>query len=65
MLSEKANEMDGVEYFGYREEHPLTGVLTIVMKTRAGSGPPRELIKQAIKELDLYLEGVQGEVDRL
>lgn len=65
MLSEKANEMNGVEYFGYREEHPLTGVVTVVMKTRSGSGPPRELIKQVIKELDLYLEGLQGEVDSL
>jgi DNA-directed RNA polymerase subunit L len=57
--------MDDVEYFGYREEHPLTGLITVVMKVRSGSSSPRELVKRAIKELDGYLDGLLDEVDRL
>ena len=65
MLSEKVNAMKDVEYFGYREEHPLTGLITIVMKVRQGSSPPRELVKRAIKELDGYFDRLLDEVDRL
>ena len=57
--------MKDVEYFGYREEHPLTGLITIVMKVRQGSSPPRELVKRAIKELDGYFDRLLDEVDRL
>ncbi|GBC69572.1 hypothetical protein HRbin01_01272 [archaeon HR01] len=65
MLAEKANSMDGVEYLGYRVEHPLTGVITVTLKTRPGAEPPRTILRKIVDSLGQDLERLLVEVERL
>jgi DNA-directed RNA polymerase subunit L len=65
MLAEKANSMDDVGYLGYRVEHPLTGVITVTLKTKPGAGQPRAVLKRVIDSLGMDLDRLLVEVEKL
>ncbi|MEM3096483.1 MAG: RpoL/Rpb11 RNA polymerase subunit family protein [Nitrososphaerota archaeon] len=65
VVSERINALEDAEYFGYREEHPLTGVITVTMKTRPGAPHPRELLKKELRELGQLMEKLLEEAERL
>ncbi|MEM1942830.1 MAG: DNA-directed RNA polymerase subunit L [Candidatus Caldarchaeum sp.] len=57
MLTERLNGLDGVQYAGYRVEHPLTGVVSVSVKVDPRKTTPRKAVMEALKELkDLIAE---------
>ncbi|MDJ0269975.1 MAG: DNA-directed RNA polymerase subunit L [Aigarchaeota archaeon] len=63
-LSEYINRIDGVEYAGYRIEHPLTGDITLTVKTR-GKPTARRAVLDALKNLRDFVASIQEEVQKL
>lgn len=51
MLTERLNGHDGVQYAGYRVEHPLTGVVSVSVKVDPRKTTPRKAVMEALKEL--------------
>ena len=64
-VAEYLNMLDGVEYAGYRVEHPLTGNITLVVKTRPEKIKARDAVKEAISNLKAVLSKLNEEVDIL
>lgn len=50
-LSELLQESDGVEYAGFRIDHPLTGKMFLIVRTKQGKVKAREAVRQGVKKL--------------
>ena len=54
-VTDYLNMLDEVEYAGYRVEHPLTGEITLIIKTRSEKLKAREAVKKALENLKATL----------
>jgi len=50
-LTDYLNNIDGVEYAGYRLEHPLTGEITLIIKTKPDKIKTKTAIDNALNSL--------------
>ncbi|HIQ29484.1 MAG TPA: hypothetical protein EYH45_02855 [Candidatus Caldiarchaeum subterraneum] len=60
-VTDYLNTLDGVEYAGYRVEHPLTGEITLIIKTDAGKLKARDAVKKALANLKTTLAKLSEE----
>ncbi len=51
LLTETLNNQEGIQYAGYRVEHPLTGVITVSIKVDPKKTSARDALKKAFNEL--------------
>ena len=64
-VSEYLNTLEGVEYAGYRIEHPLTGNTTLVVKTNPAKLKARDAVKKALTNLKTTLAKLNEEAESL
>ena len=63
-LSDYLNMIDGVEYAGHRLEHPLTGEVTLIVKTNEKI-TPREAVRKAFQKMKEELRRLEEEIYKL
>ncbi|MCS7129705.1 MAG: hypothetical protein NZ919_03615 [Candidatus Caldarchaeum sp.] len=65
MLTEKINTLEGVQYAGYRLEHPLTGIVSVSVKVDPTKTTPRNAVMKALKDLNELVEKLESKVMEL
>lgn len=64
-LSELLQESEGVDYAGFRIDHPLTGKMFLIVRTKPGKIKAREAVRQGVKKLRDFAEELEVQASKI